>query len=221
MDRLRNIIALSLALALLFCAVGCEGSLNIAREKEVAVTMSPNGTATGYTDVPEDAWYADAAVELRQSGVMQGTGDGTFSPDDSFMRAQLATVLYRLAGEPEVSGKDSFYDTDMAAWYADAVLWAEQSGVVNGMGNGRFAPNDPVTQEQLVTMLWRMAGEPNAEPAEDASPYAAQAVGWARESGVAADNADYTFTPRAKASRAQVAALLANFLPYDAAEATG
>ena len=106
MDRQGKIIACCLALALLLGMTGCEGSLNIARDKEVAVTMSPNGTATGYTDVPEDAWYADAAMELQRSGVMQGTGDGTFSPDDSFMRAQLATVLYRMAGEPEARGEE-------------------------------------------------------------------------------------------------------------------
>lgn len=167
---------------------------------------------TSYTDVAPDDWYAEAAEYVLEEGIMNGTGNGRFSPKEPFTRAQLATVLYRIAGEPTVTGEDSFSDTDPAAWYAPAVLWAEQTKVVNGVGNGRFAPNDPVTQEQLVTMLWRMEGEPEGASDEDASPYAAQAVGWARENGIASATADYTFAPKEDAVRGQIAVLLHGYL---------
>lgn len=167
---------------------------------------------TSYTDVAPDDWYAEAAEYVLEEGIMNGTGNGRFSPKDTFTRAQLATVLYRIAGEPKVIGEDGFSDTDQSAWYTPAVLWAEQTKVVNGVGNGRFAPDDPVTQEQLVTMLWRMEDQPEGAVAEDATPYAAQAVGWARENGIAPATADYTFTPKENAVRGQIAILLHGYL---------
>ncbi|MBQ3378771.1 MAG: S-layer homology domain-containing protein [Clostridia bacterium] len=167
---------------------------------------------TGYDDVPDDAWYAEAAAHLKSKDIMNGTGDNKFSPDDVFTRAQLATVLYRIAGEPAVTGEDSFTDTQDGLWYSDAVLWAEQNNIVNGIGGGLFGTNNATTQEQLATMLWRMAGEPAASAASDSSAYAAQAATWAREKQIAPTSAYYTFTPKADATRAQVAALVSAYL---------
>ena len=79
---------------------------------------------TGFADVAADSWYADAAAYCRDSGLMSGTGGTTFSPDAAMTRAMLATVLYRLAGSPAVTGTDAFTDTADGTWYADAVLWA-------------------------------------------------------------------------------------------------
>ena len=182
---------------------------------EVTASSLTLAAATGdYTDVPNGAWYADAVAYLSDNGIMTGTGNARFSPDDSFTRAQLATVLYRIAGEPGVSGEDSFTDTEPGAWYAPAVLWAQQQGVVNGVGNGLFGTSNPVTQEQMATMLWRMKGEPESTGAADASAYAANAVGWARASGIAPATADYTFAPKDDATRAQVAGLVYNYLRH-------
>ena len=87
---------------------------------------------TGFADVDAGAWYADAAVYCRDNGLMSGTGDVTFSPDGAMTRSMLATVLYRQAGSPAVTGSDDFTDTADGAWYADAVLWASQEGIVSG-----------------------------------------------------------------------------------------
>ncbi len=171
-----------------------------------------------YHDVPADAWYAEAVQALRESGLMNGVGDNRFDPDGVFTRAQLATVLYRMAGSPAVSGEDGFSDTAADTWYSDAVLWASQNGVVNGYGDGRFGTNDAATQEQMAVMLWRNAGSyvPGPEYADEngvenaASDWAVDAVRWARVDGMITDAVP--FEPKAPANRAQVADMIYRYL---------
>ena len=173
---------------------------------------------TEYHDVPAGAWYAEAVQSLRETGLMNGVGDNRFDPDGVFTRAQLAAVLYRMAGSPKVSGEDGFGDTAAGAWYSDAVLWASQNGVVNGYGDGRFGTNDATTLEQMAVMLWRDAGsyvlgaeyadESGAENA--ASDWAVDAVRWARVDGLITDAVP--FAPKASASRAQVADMIYRYL---------
>ena len=90
-----------------------------------------------YTDVRGNEWYAEAVAALREKGIMDGVGDNRFDPDGVFTRAQLATVLYRLADKPAVSGENSFADTQNGQWYSDAVLWASQNGIVHDTGQAR------------------------------------------------------------------------------------
>ena len=170
--------------------------------------------ASGFLDVPADLWYADAVRFVRDAGLMVGTSDTSFSPDSAFTRAQLAVVLYRIAGEPAVSGSDSFTDTDPGTWYSDAILWAEQKGVVRGIGNSLYGTNMPVTQEQMAVMLWRMEGQPAAAEASDSSSYAAVAAGWIRSTGIAPESEYYSFAPRSNASRAQIASILNGYITY-------
>ena len=118
---------------------------------------------TGFTDVSGDAWYAEAVAYCREQGWMGGTSDTEFSPGSSMTRAMLATVLYRQAGSPAVTGTDSFTDTADDLWYSAAVLWASGEGVMGGYGNGLFGTGDPVTREQLAAILWRLEGSPAAE----------------------------------------------------------
>lgn len=167
--------------------------------------------AAGYRDVSDDAWYADAVGYMKEHGYMIGTSEDTFSPDGAFSRAQMATVLYRLAGEPSVTGEDIFTDTQSGTWYSDAVLWAAQNRIMNGYGGGLFGTNDPVTQEQLVTLLWRRAGEPEVQGSDEqgVSVWAAKAVRWARETII--DENGYTFVPGEPSSRALVAVLTMRF----------
>lgn len=173
---------------------------------------------SGYADVPSDAWYAEAVTALREQGVMDGVGGSRFDPEGVFTRAQLATVLYRLAGTPAVHGEDGFSDTLPGAWYADAVLWASQNGIVNGYGNGFFGTDDPTTQEQLAVMLWRSAGSyvlgsEYAQPdgVEDAAgDWAFDAVRWARVDGLLTDAVP--FEPTRPAVRAQVADMVYRYL---------
>ncbi len=98
----------------------------------------PAMAAESYADVNGDEWFAAAAYALRERGIMNGVEGNRFAPNETFTRAQLATVLYRMVGSPVVTGEDSFSDTEPGAWYADAVLWASQTGVVNGIGNGLY-----------------------------------------------------------------------------------
>ena len=203
---MKRLLGILLVLALTLTAPACAANDPVATEA---------AEAGAFTDVPGGAWYAGAASYLSGMGVMSGTGGGRFSPNDAFSRAQLATVLYRMAGEPAVSGTASFADVASDAWYAEPVAWAQQSGVINGVGEGRFAPDDPVTQEMLVTMLYRMDGEPRSVPASDASAYAANAVGWARANDIAPAAPDYTFSPKENAVRAQVAVLVYNYMIHE------
>lgn len=174
--------------------------------------------ASDYSDVSDDAWYAEGVAALGEKGLMQGVGNGRFDPEGVFTRAQLATVLYRMAGSPAVTGEDDFTDTKSGLWYSDAVLWASQNQVVNGYGNGRFGTNDPTTQEQLAVMLWRDAGSyvlgsqyAQADGVENgASSWAVDAVRWARVDGLLTDA--ISFDPRGPASRGQVADMAHRYL---------
>ena len=146
--------------------------------------------AQTFSDVRPGDWYAAAVDHMTEAELMNGTGSGQFSPVGTLTRAMLATVFYRMAGSPAVTGTDAFTDTAAGLWYSDAVLWASRQKLVEGYSNGLFGTNDPVTQEQLVTILWRYAGQPAASgSASDASGWAANAVSWARGSGVVDETA--------------------------------
>lgn len=117
-----------------------------------------NAADTRFSDVFSDEWYAEAVNYCSNNGLMNGTSETLFSPDDEMTRAMLITVLYRKAGSPNVSGSDDFSDTTDGAWYSDSVLWGVQQEIIGGYGNGLFGTNDSVSREQLVTILWRQAG---------------------------------------------------------------
>ena len=132
----------------------------------LSVTASAAEADTGFSDVAADAWYAEAAVYCRDNGLMNGTTATTFSPNATMTRAQLCAVLYRMAGSPEMTGRDAFTDTPDGAWYEDAVLWAVRNRIMSGYTASTFGPHDPITREQLAAILWRYAGSPAAEAGE-------------------------------------------------------
>ncbi len=173
-----------------------------------------------YFDVPADAWYYDAVCYVDENGLMQGTETGKFSPHREMSRAMLVTVLWRQAGCPKAE-KAPFTDVPEKAWYADAVAWAAENQIVNGMGNGRFAPNASLTREQLATILYRQSGAQDAAPAlgdqfadKDAiSSWALPAMRWAvskqiLEGSISSDQSARLLNPKAAATRAQSAAIL-------------
>ena len=172
---------------------------------------------TGYSDVDADAWYAEAVMYCREHNLMAGIGNNQFAPENSLTRAQLATVLYRIEGTPAVTGTDAYTDTPDGAWYSDAVLWISQQNIMGGYGSGLFGPNDPVSREQMTTILWRYAGSPAADGATDyndeatIASYAAVAVGWASVNSIVAPLSTGTFSPKSNATRAHVAAALMNY----------
>ena len=178
-----------------------------------------------FTDVPEDAWYADAAAYVYKHGLMAGTSATTFAPDVTTSRAMIATILWRMAGSPVVDYAMTYTDVAQGQWYSEAVRWATSEGVVTGYGNGLFGTNDPITREQLATMLWRYAqtegydvsiGEDtnilSYTDVADLSEYAIPAMQWAVGAGIINGTGDgSTLTPQGQATRAQAAMMLQRF----------
>ena len=110
--------------------------------------------AMDMTDVSEDAYYGEAVRWALSQGIAKGTGAGMFSPDETCTRAQAVTFLFRAVGKP-AEGKAAFTDVPAAGYYADAVAWAVENGVTNGIGNSLFGPDQTCTRAQIVTFLYR------------------------------------------------------------------
>ena len=176
-----------------------------------------------FTDVKESDWFHDSVRYVYDNGLMDGVGDGQFAPNATTTRAQLVTILYRLAGEPDVSGDVGFTDVAAGQWYTDAVAWAAQKGIVNGISETEFAPAGDLTREQLATILYRysesmgydvsaqadLSGFPDAG---DIQSYATQALSWAVAEGLLQGFEDDSLQPGGTATRAQIAAVLMRFL---------
>lgn len=174
-----------------------------------------------FTDVPTNTGYTEAVEWCYDNGIMTGTGDTDFDPNGTMSRAMLATVLYRAAGSPAVNGILNYTDAQTGEWYSNALVWASESGVMGGYGNGLFGVNDPVNREQMITVLWRQAGSPfvaSGEPftdESDISSYAIQAVYWAQNEGLVNGADNNYFDPKGNATRAQIATILYHNLRKD------
>ena len=153
----------------------------------------PKPTYSDFTDLDPNGWYHDGVNYMIENGMMNGVGNGMFEPNGSVTRAMLVTILYRQAGSPSVEGKTNpFIDVKPNKYYTDAVIWAFQNGIVNGTTPTTFEPEEPVTREQIATILYRQAGSPAVPEADlssfldasDVSSYAANAVRWAVSEGV-------------------------------------
>ena len=178
-----------------------------------------------FTDIADNAWYADAVRYVYENGLMAGTGAQTFSPDATTSRSMIATILWRLAGSPVVNYAMDFSDVPQDQWYSEAIRWATSEGVVTGYGNGLFGTNDPITREQLATMLWRYAQTEDYDVSIgedtnilsyfdvlDLSQWAVPAMQWACGAGIISGTGDgSTLTPQGQATRAQAAVMLTRF----------
>ena len=173
-----------------------------------------------FTDVHEEDWFYEDTMFVYEHGLMIGDGDGTFRPDGALTRAEMVQVLYNWAGKPEVTGNSPFSDVPNDAWYAKPVIWAANGGVVNGIGEGKFAPEDPVTREQLAAMLYRYAGEPETSgvltdfaDGDAVSEYAVNAVKWAVQHDILrGDGTPRSLRPTDGIKRSEVAAMLHRYL---------
>lgn len=184
--------------------------------------------SVAFTDVPPYGNWAHEGIDfVLEQGLFQGVSDTLFAPDRTMTRAMVVTVLWRNAGSPQ-GGKAEFVDVEPGQWYTEAVAWAAENNIVNGVGEGRFAPMSQITREQLATILYRYGGgeEGNSNdhtgdhlkqfPDEAAvSSYARQALTWAIEqgliNGVHTDGISY-LKPQGSATRAQTAAILYRWL---------
>ena len=189
---------------------------------QVTVTVTFAEAPLPFPDVTEGDWFYDAVRYAYETGLMDGVGDNLFAPNSQTTRAQLVTILYRLAGEPEPGGDSGFSDVAAGTWYTDAVVWAAENGIVNGTTDATFAPGEDITREQLVTVLYRYAeskgydvsasadlsGYPDADQIQS---YAAESVAWAVAEGLIQGFEDNTLRPAGNATRAQIATILMRF----------
>ncbi len=172
-----------------------------------------------FTDVARTRWSYNEILHAYKSGLINGLTTTTFGPQKNATRAQLATMLYRMAGTPAVTDSSSFTDLTQD-WYMDAIAWAQQNGIIDGLGNGKFGPNKNITREQLVTMLYRMHKTPAASGTLDGfsdasavSAWAKDAVQWAVECGIL-QGSNGKIKPKGNATREQVAAFLVRYMAY-------
>ena len=158
-----------------------------------------------FEDVKSDAWYGEAVNFAAANGIMQGVGEDKFDPSGSATRAMIWTMLARLEGVDTEAG-----DT----WHEAGQNWAIEKGISDGL-NG----SGPISREQIVTMIWRYAGEPKAEgglegytDADKISSWAREAMAWAVESGLIQGIGNVLLSPETGATRAQIAQIFMNFI---------
>ena len=170
-----------------------------------------------FTDCRE-GWYHEAVDFAVDNGLMGGVGHHKFDPDGTMTRAMMVTVLYRMVGSPAVDGPSTFSDVPTGQWYSDAISWAQSCGIVGGIGHNRFAPDAPVTREDLATILWRTVGTP--ETGTDLSAfrdsgkidgYAYGAMQWAVAEGILNGDAG-RLKPVDSATRAEFACIVMRYL---------
>lgn len=177
--------------------------------------------AMSFTDVKSNDWYYSSVRYAYDNGLFSGVSHDSFGPGDSMDRSMLATVLYSLDGKP-AAGKSGFADVADGAWYADAVAWAAEHGIVSGVGGGAFTPGGTVTREQLAVMLYRYAQYKGYDVSKTAdlsgyadqdklSDWAARAVQWACGSGLMNGRSAAQLAPEGTLTRAEAATMLKAF----------
>ena len=198
------------------------------REEKTTLTVSVTAKTHSdqFTDVNEatvGTWAADAVDFAYHFGLVNGTDTTLFSPGKPMSRAQLVTVLYRSVGSPSMTITTNFDDLDVGAYYYSAVVWANVHGIVNGTGENTFSPDNPITREQLATILYRYAKATGGDTAvsgnlnafadkASVSPYAVEAMAWAVEKGIISGVGENTLAPQGNATRAQVVVMLHRYL---------
>lgn len=195
-------------------------------ESRAIPANSDNCPSAAFTDLNTGAWYHESVDFVLSRDLMNGVGGGRFAPNGELTRAQMVTVLYRMAGSPAVKGQAPFADVVSNRYYADAVAWAYENGITCGVSETRFAPQIAVTREQLVTFLYRYAevsgvdlnaaGDLERFPdAARVSTYARESMIWAVSAGLIYGNANGGVTllaPKGTATRAQIAAVMMRYL---------
>jgi len=181
---------------------------------EVPITLTG-----GFTDVPASAWYYGAVNYAVEAGLFQGTSATTFSPETGMTRAMFVTTLGRLAQVDTTAYRESkFSDVEIDGWYGPYVAWAEEAGIVEGVGGGQYAPNEPLTREQLISILYRYTKAEGADDASlsafsdagDISGWARNAFAWAVSAGVI-NGSNGALLPGGTVTRAQTAQIMMNY----------
>ncbi|MBQ7119791.1 MAG: S-layer homology domain-containing protein [Oscillospiraceae bacterium] len=203
------------------------------KEKKPEVPEPPKDETSDvrFRDLGNHAWAADAINALADDGIIKGTSEDEFSPAAKITRGMLVTVLYRMEGEPATNRSIPFSDVDLGAYYGNAVIWAKQNGIVNGVTENEFAPDANLAREQFATIIHRYAsfkeydvsvGENtnilSYNDAESISEYAIGAMQYTVGSGLIKGKTESTLNPKDTATRAEMAVIIKRFLDLTAEE---
>lgn len=191
-------------------------------------TVDPGGSSewiNPFIDVDADDWYYDDVKYTNKNGLMMGTSNTLFSPDATLTRAMLVTVLYRAEGELEITGTTTFEDVDDNAYYAKAVVWGQQNGIIKGYSETEFAPDANITREQIAAIMHRYAQHKGYDVSagentnilsyddfDSISEYAIASMQYAVGSGLMRGKTTSTLNPLDNATRAEIAAILHRFI---------
>ncbi len=180
-----------------------------------------------FSDVSKDSWYYDAVEYSLQNNLLTGVTETTFEPDTVMTRGMLVTALYRMEGEPEVEAMFSnFVDVDYGSWYKDAIGWAAKSGIAGGVGDRMFMPDQPLTREEMVTMLYRYEQLKGGGftgvwayklPYDDSgfvAIWAYESMSWFIMNDLISGVGENLLAPKEQATRAQVATTLMRYLEF-------
>lgn len=206
---------------------GISVSVSVEPGKDYVLSLdgdmeTPSGGDLPFSDVRSSDWFYDPVCYAYETGIMTGTSATTFAPNLTTTRGMIVAILHRLEGSPSV-GSAGFKDVKAGDWYADAVNWAAANGVVNGMGNGFFAPNAAITREQLAAIIRNYAAYKGEDVSTNAdiswcwdafmiSDWAEESLAWAVGEGLITGTTMFTISPRDPATRAQVAAIFQRYL---------
>lgn len=201
------------------------GSKTVYADWKKREPNEPDAVKNPFADVNAGDWFYRDVLFSYEKGLMSGMDAAAFAPYANTTRAQIAVIFYRMEGSPAVEGENSFTDVvrgSGTAWFYDAVTWAQQNGIMGGYGNSSFAPNDPITREQLAAIFYRYAQYKGYDTTqggmairefddyESIFDYAMGAMAWAVNTGLVKGDSNLLY-PKGTATRAEIAALLHRF----------
>ncbi len=191
-------------------------------EPEVEPDAPETDITTDFTDVPAEAWYSEAVDYATENGIMNGVGGNRFEPETELKREMLAVILWNMTDNPEPNGIAPFLDVTSDKYYAKAIAWANENGVMYGYGE-EFGVGEAVTREDFAAILYRYAAFKGYDTTQGGmairefidfdqiADYAVEALGWAVNSGIISGMGDGTISPKATANRGQAAVMLMKF----------
>lgn len=190
----------------------------------VSAVFTGKYTSVPFNDVSYGDWYYNAVQFVYSRGIMDGVDYYKFAPNGTITRGMILTMLWRMAGEPFEMPVTSFTDVEIGRYYTTAVAWACRNGIADGMGESTFGPNDAITREELVTLMYRYAQYfghscigTSIEGFADAgsvSSYAYNAMCWAYKAGVVTGTTGSRLNPQGTASRAEAAQMIMSFYSF-------
>ena len=201
------------------------GSKTVYADWKKREPNEPDAVKNPFADVNAGDWFYRDVLFSYEKGLMSGMDTAVFAPYANTTRAQIAVIFYRMEGSPAVEGENSFTDVvrdSGTAWFYDAVTWAQKNGIMGGYGNSSFAPNDPITREQLAAIFYRYAQYKGYDTTqggmairefddyESISDYAMGAMAWAVNTGLVKGDSNLLY-PKGTATRAELAALFHRF----------